>query len=404
MNRIRTLCTPTAGLTRLKLLLGFFALLAGLLVPGASWSRSSQASSLSDNAFPDWSSTGQIVFEGEGGLMVVKPDGTGLKALPNTAFDGTAAWSPDGSRLAVQVRRDGNYTLALIRPDGSGRMTIVRENRKPFWPDWSPDGKRILFVGSGTIFIVNADGSGETALAGTGGDPLDHPNWPDWSPDGGRIVFAGGLVLGGPIRVLDLATGAVAVLTTGKDDHPAWSPDGSRIAFTRDVGNYRRQIFVMNADGSGQRRVTTNILEDEYPTWSPDGRRIAFHRGDDQGREVWVMNADGSGQRRLTGGPAPRAANGRPCTVQGTSGPDLLVGTPGKDVLCGLGGDDRILGGAGQDVVDGGPGLDRLVGGPGDDVLFSRDGIPDTVDGGPGRDRARVDRGFDRLFSVERVF
>jgi dipeptidyl aminopeptidase/acylaminoacyl peptidase len=76
-----------------------------------------------------------------------------------------------------------------------------------------------------------------------------------------------------------------------------------RIAFasTRDGGPY--QIYVMNADGSAQTRLTTGDKDDRVPAWSPDGTRIAFHR-DQAAPDVWVMNADGSGQLKLTDDPA----------------------------------------------------------------------------------------------------
>ena len=99
--------------------------------------------------------------------------------------------------------------------------------------------------------------------------------------------------------------------STVRDSHPVWSPDGRRIAFE---SNW--QLWVMNADGSGQRRLTRNgrsPLHNFNPEWSPDGQRIVFERGRRQrdpcsacpgswGFEVYVMNADGSGQQRLTRG------------------------------------------------------------------------------------------------------
>ncbi len=91
------------------------------------------------------------------------------------------------------------------------------------------------------------------------------------------------------------------------DGSPAWSPRGDLIAFVRltrgkDVDSY--EIFVMNIDGSGVRRLTRNGVLDTSPTWSPDGRQIAFTRwpgnGSDGTSAIYVMNVDGSRERRLT--------------------------------------------------------------------------------------------------------
>jgi Tol biopolymer transport system component len=93
-------------------------------------------------------------------------------------------------------------------------------------------------------------------------------------------------------------------LTTdpASDGRPDWSPDGRRIAFSSNrVGppGGPSDIWVMNADGSGQTRLTTDPADDSFPSWSPDGGRIAFETDED----IFVMNADGSGQSRLTTDP-----------------------------------------------------------------------------------------------------
>jgi len=83
------------------------------------------------------------------------------------------------------------------------------------------------------------------------------------------------------------------------DEYPAWSPDGGKIAFQSDRdGN--REIYVMNPDGTGQTNVSNNPATDGCAHWSPDGRKIGFQSDRDDNSEIYVMNADGSGQTRLT--------------------------------------------------------------------------------------------------------
>jgi Tol biopolymer transport system component len=101
------------------------------------------------------------------------------------------------------------------------------------------------------------------------------------------------------------------------DSSPAWSPDGRKIAFVsrRDGG---AEIYVVQADGSGLRRLTRSPYREFAPAWSHDGRKIAFRRARRANVELYLMNADGSGQRRLTDtkaawspDPAPWSPDGR---------------------------------------------------------------------------------------------
>lgn len=124
----------------------------------------------------------------------------------------------------------------------------------------------------------------------------------------GRIAFAGGPGSGwGEILTMNADGTDIVNLTANggvNDLAPDWSPDGSKIAFVSDRdGN--NEIYVMKADGSGVRRVTTNTAWDNQPSWSPDGTQLAFASERTGNREIFVVKADGSGARQLTFDPGP---------------------------------------------------------------------------------------------------
>jgi Tol biopolymer transport system component len=158
---------------------------------------------------------------------------------------------------------------------------------------------RVAFVsnqdGIAHIYVLKSDGTGATAI--TSGQVADGS--PSWSADGARIAFRRD---GMGIFVVNAdGSGLVRLTSDPSDGDPDWSPDGTRIAFARATGREPHDIYVMGADGSAVTRLT-NGGWNLRPAWSPDGRRIAFDHttsADDVPWQIYTMARDGSDVRRL---------------------------------------------------------------------------------------------------------
>ena len=206
-----------------------------------------------------------------------------------------------GGRVAFSSDRDGNDEIYLVNTDGSGltRLTVNRLNDTS--PAFSPDGSRIAFTadrdGARDIFVMDANsGANQTNLT----NDSAHDHRPSWSPDGRKITFNSHRE-GFNIFVVnaDGSDQTRLTKTEGIESQDAsWSPDGSKIAFYTYRGN--GDIFLMNPDGSGETRLTKSPHDDLTPSWSPDGSRIAFTSYRDGNPEIYVINVDGSGETRLT--------------------------------------------------------------------------------------------------------
>jgi TolB protein len=161
------------------------------------------------------------------------------------------------------------------------------------------------------IVVINADGSGKHTVIRWPGKRPAFGIGPSWSPDGERLVFdarsKGNEALcrsAGPcndeLYVVNADGSGLRRLTrnAAPDAQAAWSPDGRKIAFIsrRDGG---AEIYLMNADGTDQRRLTRTHRGESGLAWSPDGTKLAFSGGAGKLRDVYVMNADGTHSRPL---------------------------------------------------------------------------------------------------------
>ena len=247
-------------------------------------------------------------------------------------------WAPDGSRIAyVNTSAPTDVYVATL----GGEVTrLTTDGSLKLGPIWSPDGTEIMYGrqappdGVWALFAVPASGGAPRELA-TQASAIGA-----WSPDGTRIAF---------VRHSPEEPFRPALYVVGRDGAglrrvsttpPAasavsWSPNGAQVAFTsaelvafsaRFGPGYDYEIAVVNADGSGERKLTrtSSAIFNGEPRWSPDGSRIAFQTSrDGEGRiELYTVNADGSCETRLTSFASQHQAT-EPAWRPGTTAPEL---------------------------------------------------------------------------------
>ena len=213
------------------------------------------------------------------------------------------AWSPDGTKVAFISNRDSTSSIYTVNADGTNLHLVTDKLSNSFSAAWSPDGKKIAFVVSrfpfglekatSDIYVINSDASGLTKLISDSGEDRDVT----WSPDGKQIAFASNRDPDGRWRIWVMnSDGSNQRKLTDihdtsnpifySDMTPSWSPDGTKILFTgsRDFNGTRNcyavncsEIFVMDADGRNDHAITNDPQRGglySSPKWSPDGTKI----------------------------------------------------------------------------------------------------------------------------------
>lgn len=256
-------------------------------------------------------------------IYSMNEDGSGQTRLTNLGASSRAPeYSPDGGRIAFHsTSGSGHFQLFVMNVDGSGLTRLTHSPSQDTLAAWSPDGMQIAFMsdrntGYWEVWVMNADGSNQHRLTFSNPTAADLAvvnccsGAPDWSPDGSQIAFGG--VRNGKWDIFVMNTDGSNVTRLTDDapgckfptcsHHPDWSPDGSQIVYpSTNTPDGAMEIFVMNADGSGQRQLTHDHGFNELPAWSPQGNRIVFMSPRAGGsNQIYTMNPGGKDLTRLT--------------------------------------------------------------------------------------------------------
>jgi Tol biopolymer transport system component len=242
-----------------------------------------------------------LAFSRAGDVWTIAADGTGARPLLRGAY--APSWSPDGSQLAFVSHRAGDEEIYVARADGTGVRRLTRSPGPDLSPSWSSDGRRLAWSRNAEIWTMNADGSGQKRVVRKTKRWHEHYS-PTWH--GATIVYSSTRagyfnpeLYAVPAKRLTHTKGSDGVL--GDDGMPDFAPNGRRIVFTSNRDG-QGEIYVMNRNGSGQTRLKRRPGDDFTPRFSRDGTQIAFTA---LPGSVMVMNADGTGLRRLTTGTDP---------------------------------------------------------------------------------------------------
>ena len=246
-----------------------------------------------------------IVFTTDGpgsDVLVMRPDGSrrGYLTTDHAVYAGPAV-SPDGQTIAVASQAGGVWNgIYLLDRFGKSRTKLAGRGDDSS-PDWSPDGRMIVFESQmagpygdyGRIWIVARDGTGLRQLTPET-DIYTSDAGPSWSPDGTKIVFSRS---GELYTILPDGTGLTDLGIPG--GYPAWSPDGGHLTF-EGWANNQQSLFVADADGRNMRQLVQPVQADLQPQWSPDGREIVFERLESNVLQIYRVSADGTGLTKLS--------------------------------------------------------------------------------------------------------
>lgn len=247
--------------------------------------------------------------------LVFINNGTGNKEIYICDFDGKNVeqltsyknitlfprWSPQGDSIVFSSFKDGLPMIYLMDiSTGSSHVITGKDGSNIAGAAWLPSSDKLAVTlrksGNPDVFTVDLQGKALQQLT---------THWaidgsPTFSPDGTRMAFVSNRSGNPQIYIKDLTSGNEERITFDLKycTSPTWS-QSNKIAFSVMADN-RIDIYTINPDGSGMKRLTEDSGNNEDPCWSPDGRYIVFSSSRDGGKHLYIMNSNGQNQTRLT--------------------------------------------------------------------------------------------------------
>lgn len=235
---------------------------------------------------------------------------TGLKDLTgvnSSAAETQPQFSPNGQRIVFTRLTNGlpNDEIFVMNANGTGRTALTHTSTGNTNATWSPDGKRIAFVSqrarvAGDIYVMNANG--------TNVHRVTNDNWSEsdlnWSPTG-RIAFTRVPPGGGDRDIWSITPSGTGLMNLTNDsshdeDQPNYSPDGKKIVYAgpgHPTGSVGGDLWIMSANGAYSHPLqheSNGYSDGNYPAWSPNGQMIAFVANNGTGHPgVWKVPATG---------------------------------------------------------------------------------------------------------------
>jgi len=231
--------------------------------------------------------SGRIVFQsnadGDNEIFLLTREGV-HQLTDNSWEDEYPVWSPNGKSIAFSSNREGNYDIFLMNADGTEVAAVTKTDADEREPAWYPDGRSLAFSVESKKLLRTAIAIHRATLP-SGRIRRIIPRYsrshgiPHISPSAPLMVFTGKRAFGWDVAAYDWSSNQARFLVEGgKSCRARFSPSGQKLAYVSSRADGKGDIWLMNADGGQQTRLTHRDLTfDYFPDWSPDGRFLVFN-------------------------------------------------------------------------------------------------------------------------------